>query len=81
MADLVRKLSSALGKNAILLPVPVPLLRGLAALAGRGDVMRRTTGSLTIDDSLIRSRLDWRPPHTVEQGLQATADWFIAGTP
>ncbi len=81
MADLVRRLSSALGKNAILLPVPVPLLRGLAALAGRGDVMRRTTGSLTIDDSLIRSRLDWRPPHTVEQGLQATADWFIAGTP
>lgn len=81
MADLIRKLSAALGKNAILLPVPTALLRGLAGLAGRGDVMRRTTGSLTIDDSRIRSRLDWRPPYTVEQGLQATADWFIAGTP
>ena len=81
MAELIRKLSSALGRNATLLPVPVFLLRSLAALAGRGDVMRRTTGSLTIDDGHIRSRLDWRPPYTVEQGLQATADWFIASNP
>lgn len=81
MADLVRRLSAALGKRPILLPVPVGLMRGLAGLAGKGDMMRRTTGSLTIDDTEIRSRLDWRPPYTVEQGLQATADWFIAGTP
>ncbi|MEQ8711253.1 MAG: NAD-dependent epimerase/dehydratase family protein [Rhodospirillales bacterium] len=78
MPDLLRRISAAMGQKARLLPFPVGLLTLAASLIGRGDMARRTTGSLCLDDSLIRQQLDWQPPFTVEQGLQATVDWFIA---
>lgn len=31
---------------------------------------------LRLDSSLARSRLDWRPVWTFQQGLDATADWY-----
>ena len=33
-------------------------------------------GRLKLDSSLARSRLQWRPVWTFEQGLNATADWY-----
>lgn len=78
MPDLLRRISAAMGRKACLLPFPVSLLTVAAGLTGRGEMVRRVTGSLCLDDSLIRQELDWQPPFTVEQGLQATVDWFIA---
>ena len=40
------------------------------------EVADRLLGSLQVDSSKIRQMLDWTPPYTVDQGLQATADWF-----
>ena len=78
MPDLLRRISAAMGRRACLLPFPPAMLTFAAGLAGRGDMARRVTGSLCLDDGLIRQELDWQPPFTVEQGLQATVDWFIA---
>jgi nucleoside-diphosphate-sugar epimerase len=79
--DLLRRAARAMGRTAPLLPFPPGLLDLAARLAGRGDMIKRTAGSLQVDDGEIRRRLDWQPPFTVEQGLQATADWFIASHP
>ena len=29
------------------------------------------------DNTLITTLTDWRPAHTLEQGLQETIDWFV----
>ena len=75
-SDLIRRLGKALDKSPILLPFPPDLLRLATKLLGKADVGDRLLGSLQVDSSKIRQTLDWKPPYTVDQGLQATADWF-----
>jgi len=69
--ELCRALGNALGRSARLLPFPPSLLGWIPAV-------RRLTRSLEVDDSAIRSELGWNPPFTFEQGLRATADWYLA---
>ena len=75
-ADLIRRLAKALGKSAILVPVPPGLMRAAANVLGKGAEADRLLGSLRIDSSVLRERLGWRPPFTVDQGLAATAAWY-----
>ena len=68
---LIRAIATARGRPARLFAVPPGWLRVGAALVGRGTDGARLTGNLVVDDSLIRSRLGWRPPHTMADGLAA----------
>jgi nucleoside-diphosphate-sugar epimerase len=63
---LCRELGAALGRPARLVPFPPALLP------------RKLAASLVVDDRAIRERLGWRPPHTREAGLRATAEWYLA---
>ncbi len=74
--QLVRELAHALGKKSLVLPFPIFLMKFLAWLFGKSTTVDRLTQSLVIDISKIRKELDWEPPHTMEQGLIATAEWF-----
>lgn len=76
-AVLLRRLASALGTTARLWPVPVALLRGCAALAGRRATMQRLCGDLTVDIEATRSLLGWRPPLTLDEGLLRCAQAFL----
>lgn len=62
---LCRAIGEALGKPARLFRFPPALLP-----------VERLTGSLEVDDGLIRRELGWRPPFSLEEGLRATADWY-----
>lgn len=75
-AELCRHLAMALGVRPRLLPVPVALLQGLAALFGRGAQAQRVLGSLQVDIGKTRELLGWRPPVSVDQALAATARWY-----
>lgn len=70
--ELIRAVARALGRPARLLPVPVKLLHLGGALLGRRAAVARLTGSLCVDSSLIRTRLGWTPPYSMEAGLAAT---------
>ncbi|TAG27335.1 MAG: SDR family oxidoreductase [Burkholderiales bacterium] len=75
--QLLRGLGDALHRPARLLPVPQHVLElGLKAV-GKGDVAQRLCGSLTVDSSPATELLGWKPPLTVQQGLQLTADHFL----
>jgi nucleoside-diphosphate-sugar epimerase len=69
--DLVRAIASSLGRSTRLLPFPQVLLE-------LAPPLRRLTRSLEVDDSAIRRELGWRPPYSFEEGLRATADWYLA---
>ncbi len=74
--DLLRGLGDALHRPARLLPLPQGLLKlGLKAI-GKGSVAQRLCGDLTVDSSPATELLGWKPPLTVQQGLQFTAEHF-----
>lgn len=74
--ELLRLVGQAMERPARLWPCPEVLLRAGAGLLGRGAVASRLCDSLRVDAGLARSRLGWRPPVSVEAGLQATVrDW------
>ena len=68
---LCRAIGSALGRPARLFACP-PALLELAPPA------RKLTRSLVIDDAAIRRELGWLAPHSLEEGLRLTAEWFRA---
>lgn len=75
--DLLRGLGDALHRPARLLPLPQGLLElGLKAI-GKGGVAQRLCGDLTVDSSPATELLGWKPPLTVQQGLQFTAEHFL----
>lgn len=74
--ELVRRTASALGVPARLFHFPIPLMMLASKLTGKSAAVNRLTGSLTVDSSKIRNELGWEPPFTMDEGLQATAQWF-----
>ncbi len=77
--ELILKLAAAMGKTPRLLPCPPALLHLGAALLGKRAAAMRLTGSLTVDDSNLRRELGWQPRYSLDQGLNATAQWYHQG--
>lgn len=74
--DLLRQLGAAMGQPARLLPCPPVLLKMAGRVLGKSEQLERLLGSLQVDSSKIRRDLGWQPPFTLQQGLQATAEWY-----
>lgn len=77
--ELITRLARAMGRTPRLLPCPVALLRLGAALLGKRAVAMRLTGSLQVDGSRIRRELGWQPRYSLDQGLNATVQWYHQG--
>jgi len=75
--ELVRLLAQAQGKQAHFLPVSVGIVRMVAGLLGKEAAMDRLLGSLVVDSSKARAVLNWSPPVTMEDGLEATVQWLF----
>ncbi len=76
--ELLRQLANGMGLQARLVPFPPTLLHAVAALLGKGGQADRLIGSLQVDSGKIRRELNWLPPYSLQQGLQATAQWYRA---
>jgi nucleoside-diphosphate-sugar epimerase len=74
--DLLRQLGDAMGCPAHILPFPPSRLRMLGKLSGKSEQVERLLGSLQVDSGKIRRDLNWFPPYTLQQGLQATAESY-----
>lgn len=77
-SELVQQLALALQTKPRLLPVPPSLLSLLGRVSGKQAEFSRLTGSLVIDSSEAFQTLNWQPPFSTAEGLQITADWFLA---
>jgi UDP-glucose 4-epimerase len=70
--QLIRAVAHAMGRPARLLSVPVGWLELAGTLLGKRSAVTRLAGSLFVDSSLIRSRLGWTPPFSMQAGLAET---------
>jgi nucleoside-diphosphate-sugar epimerase len=76
--ELLREVGQCLGKPVRLWPVPLWLLRGVAGVLRRADLIDRLCGSLCIDISKSRRVLGWIPPNSPYEGIRRAAAGFIS---
>lgn len=74
---LLRRLASALGRSARLLPLSERALAWVARLLGRPEVIARLCGTLQVDIGQTCKRLAWTPPVRVDEALKMTAADFL----
>ncbi|HVC28988.1 MAG TPA: SDR family oxidoreductase [Gammaproteobacteria bacterium] len=75
--ELIIRLAMELGVASPLLHCPAALLRLAGRMLGKMDSVSRLINSLQVDSSAIRRELGWVPPYSLEQGLRATAKWYL----
>ncbi len=80
-SDLLRGLGQALGRPARFVPMPPKLLAASLNILGKGSIAQRLLGDLAVDATPASQLLGWKPPLTVQQGLQLAADSFLASLP
>lgn len=76
--ELLERIAGALGAPLRLLPAPVALLSAARRLRVPvfAPIATRLLGSLAIDSTRMQRRLGSAMPHTLDEGLGATADWY-----
>jgi len=67
--ELLRLTGQVMGKAALLIPLPVSLLKISAAFLGKQAMVQRLTDSLQVDIEKTRCLIGWSPPITLKQGL------------
>jgi UDP-glucose 4-epimerase len=67
--EFVRRIASAMGKRAHLLPIPVKVLEVLLRLSGRPELRDSLIGSMEVDISKALST-GWMPELTIDEGLR-----------
>lgn len=67
--QLLKKVSKALGKTNLLIPIPVFAMTFVAKLLGKGAVADRLFGNLQVDSSKARDLLGWKPVTTMDEQL------------
>lgn len=78
LRKLVTYIRLCLGRSPRLLPVPVGLFKLAGALTGKRGVVDRLVGDLQVDSTKARTLLEWEPPFTVSQGIEATVADFMS---
>ena len=74
--ELVRRIAASLERRPFLLSVPVSWMRWAGRVLGKQAAVDRLLGSLCVDITPLREELGWTPPYTMQEGLEATAQWY-----
>ena len=78
VTQLLKKLARALKVQCFLLPVSAMLIKFAAVSLGKAAVAQRLCDNLQVDISKTKELLDWKPPISLDEGLQITADWYLS---
>jgi nucleoside-diphosphate-sugar epimerase len=74
--DLLSRLARLMGKRPMLFAMPPAWLKGFAHVLGLAAEADKLCNSLQVDISPARSRLNWQPPLSVDEGLARTVVAF-----
>lgn len=67
----LRKISKTLGKSPLLMPFPIPIIKGIACLIGKQDIVEKLTVNLTVDITKNKELLGWVPKVSVDDALKS----------
>ena len=82
VADFITMAASGLGRRARMMLLPAPAIRGAAACVGivsarAQRLLLRTSEPLELDATAFTKAYGYRPSFAVEDGLEATAQWYL----
>ncbi|MEP6755032.1 MAG: NAD-dependent epimerase/dehydratase family protein [Chthonomonadales bacterium] len=68
--ELCSNISVGLSRKPWLMPIPIPLLKLLASLLGKGKTLEKLCGSLVVNPTHVLDKLGWNPKTPFEVGLK-----------
>ena len=68
--ELIRKIAQAAGRPHCLWRFNASLLKALASLVGKTEILQRVCGNLQVDISKAKDLLGWVPPYSVDEGIK-----------
>ncbi|MFW6752819.1 UDP-glucose 4-epimerase family protein [Pseudomonas glycinae] len=74
---LLQIINRALGRPALLIPVPVWALKALLTLLGKNLIAQRLFDSLEVDIARTQSVLGWSPPVSVDRAILQTVRHYL----
>jgi UDP-glucose 4-epimerase len=74
---LIQYIKEASGKRPLLIPVPQSWLRFVFQLIGKSFLSDRLLGNLQVDITKAKTLLNWKPPFTLEQGINKTIEAYL----
>lgn len=78
LRKLITLVRLSMGRKSRLLPVPVWLFKLAGVVTGKSGVVDRLVGDLQVDSTKARTLLEWIPPFTLSQGIEATVADFMS---
>ena len=75
---LIRLMAEGMGRPARLLTLPERLLRVGGSVLGKRGEIERLLGTLQVDSSFTRERLNFTASVTVEDGVREMAKWYLS---
>lgn len=72
-SEIVRLMGQSMGKKIWQVPVPIWCFTLAGKILGKSDIVNRLVGSLHVDISETKNRLDWTPPQSIEEGFLEVA--------
>lgn len=77
--ELVLRIAAALHRPPRIIRCPEALLRAVGTLLGKRATVERLCSSLVLDKEKTREVLGWKPPTSLQFGLEQTAKWLLGG--
>ena len=75
--QLLRRIARALGKPALLMPIPIWMLKGILLMFGKKVIAQRLFDSLEVDILRTQTLLGWSPPVDMTKALRQTVDHYL----
>jgi nucleoside-diphosphate-sugar epimerase len=69
-SKLVRQIALAQNKRALLVPVPVFIMKLCLSLIGKSDIFERMAGDLCVDPIEVFNQLSWIPPYSFKEAIE-----------
>jgi nucleoside-diphosphate-sugar epimerase len=76
--ELITKIAFAMKKSPRFFSLPICLLQLVGRIIGKSSVIEKLTNSLQVDISNTCEVLDWRPPVSIDEGIQQTVNEFMS---
>lgn len=76
-SQLLSLVAKAMDKSNRMLPIPMSWLSLAARLIGKPQIAQRLCGNLQVDISNTVEKLSWKPPYSLEYGIQKTVDAYL----
>ncbi|WP_417879644.1 UDP-glucose 4-epimerase family protein [Vibrio sp.] len=75
--QLLKQIKQSSNSHCVLIPIPMVWFRLAASLIGKPQIAQRLCGSLQVDISDTKKKLNWLPPVSWQQGVLETVKYHL----